>query len=131
VESSDETREHVDVVAERVGRVAPADLRRVVQLAAKVHEERDPVRLREAADAAGAGDDAETVVAVTLAFGEIWKLSSDHDVDAFVMRNAPHLRALLAFKLAHEGAPTDVMKAIAERAGFADEFAAWADSGLV
>jgi hypothetical protein len=123
--SPEQTRVHVEAVSRRIAASAPDDLRELLLLVAAVHEERDPNRLREAARAAGAGQLTDSVVAIALGFGEVWKLPDDRAIDSYIERHAPHLRALLLFELAHEGAPTEAMVAIAEGAGIAGEFADW------
>jgi hypothetical protein len=124
--ASRETTAHVDAVGRRLEAAAPDDLRELTLLVAAVHEERDPDRLRRAALAAGAGHDADAVVAIALAFGEIWQLTDEGSLDGYVARHAGHLRALLLFELAHEGSATDAMTAAAGRGGFEREFAGWA-----
>jgi hypothetical protein len=123
---SGETTAHVDAVARRLEAAAPDDLRELTLTVAAVHEEREPGRLRTAALAAGAGHDADAVVAIALGFGEVWKVADEASLDDYVARHAGHLRALLLFELAHEGAATDAMTAAAERAGIEREFAGWA-----
>jgi hypothetical protein len=109
----DATRQHVEEVAERVRAIAPADLREPLLRAVAVHEERDPDRL------------PADVAPVVLGFGDVWKLADEADVTAYADRHAEHLRALLLFELAHEGAATEPMRLAAAHAGLAGEFAAW------
>ncbi|MGH8985426.1 MAG: hypothetical protein ACRDY6_16330 [Acidimicrobiia bacterium] len=123
--SSEQTREHVGAVSGRIAASAPVDLRELLLLVAAVHEERDPDRLREAAQAAGAGQLTDAVAGIASGFGEIWTLTDDAGIDGYIERHAAHLRALLLFELAHEGAPTETMTAVAERAGVAHEVAEW------
>jgi hypothetical protein len=113
--SADETARHVDGVRARAAAVAPEDLRAVVLEAARIHEERDPARLR-------ALTEDEQAIAVALAFGEIW---SEADLGAYATRHAAILRPLLLFELAHEGTATDAMRAVARAGDAGDEFAAW------
>ena len=120
-----ETRAHVDAVVRRVEAIAPDDLRRLVLLVAEVHEEREHDRLRAAAELAGAERDTDAVVAVAVAFGEVWKVTDAASRDDYVGRHAGHLRALLLFELAHEGAATDAMRAVADRAGLGAQLGAW------
>jgi hypothetical protein len=121
----EETRAHVAAICRRLEAAAPDDLRELTLCVAEVHEERDPERLRTAALKAGAGRDADAVVAIALGFGEIWQLTDWAELDEYVGRHAGHLRALLLFELAHEGAATEVMAAAAERAGIASELESW------
>jgi hypothetical protein len=125
VASDAETRAHVDAVSGRLELAAPDDLRELTLLVAAVHEERDPERLRKAAVKEGAAHRTDAVVVVALAFGEIWNVTDEPSLDAFVGRHAGHLRALLLFELAHEGAATEPMRAAAARAGIAHELAGW------
>jgi hypothetical protein len=120
-----ETRAHVDGVVRRVEATAPDDLRRLVLLVAEVHEEREPDALRSAAKAAGAERDTDAVVALALAFGEVWTVTDAASCDDYVGRHAGHLRALLLFELAHEGAATDAMRAVADRSGLGAQLGAW------
>jgi hypothetical protein len=115
----------VDAIKRRLEEIAPEDLRRLALLVAEVHEEREPDRLRVAANDADAGRDTDAVVAIALGFGEVWKVTDDPTLDEYVGRHAGHLRALLLFELAHQGAATEAMWAAAERAGIADEFHGW------
>lgn len=123
--SSEQTRTHIEAVNGRTAASAPDELRELLLLVAAVHEERDPVRLRDAAQAAGAGQLTDTVMAIGLGFGEVWTLTDDAAIDGYIERHAAHLRALLLFELAHEGTPTQAMTAVAYRAGIAEEFADW------
>jgi hypothetical protein len=107
------TRRHIDEVADRLRAVAPADLREPLLHAAAVHEERDPDRL------------PRDVAPVVVGFGEVWKLAGEADVAAYVDRHADHLRALLLFELAHEGAATQAMRDVAAHADLTEEFATW------
>jgi hypothetical protein len=109
----DETRRHIEQVSARIRAVAPPDLREHLLRAAALHEERDPKRL------------PADVALVVLGFGDLWKIAGDADLTAFVRLHHYHLRPLLLFELAHEGAATDGMRAVALRAGLADEFADW------
>jgi hypothetical protein len=121
-----QTMAHVDEVGRRLEAAAPGDLRELTIMVATVHEEREPERLRKAALAAGAGRDADAVVAIALGFGEVWQVTDEASLDEYVARHAGHLRALLLFELAHEGAATDAMAAAAQRGGIEREFAGWA-----
>ncbi len=123
--SSEQTQAHVEAVGGRIAASAPDDLRELLLLVAAVHEERDPDQLREAAQAAGAGQLTDAVAAIALGFGEIWTLTDDAGIDGYIERHAAHLRALLLFELAHEGAAIETMSAVARRAGIAEEFADW------
>jgi hypothetical protein len=105
------TRGHIDEVSERVRAAAPDDLREQVLRVAAVHEDRDNAPL--------------DVAAVVLGFGEVWRLEGESGVTDYIDRHAAHLRPLLLFELAHEGAATGAMYAVAARAGFAEEFGAW------
>jgi hypothetical protein len=130
VTTPEETQAHVEVVRRRLAAAAPDDLRELVLLVAAVHEERDPERLRAAALTAGAGRDADAVVAIALGFGAVWQVTDETSLDDYVGGHAGHLRALLLFELAHEGTATETMTAAAERAGIADELAGW-EAGLM
>ena len=88
---------------------APPDLRDELLRAAAVHEDRDHV--------------PPDLAPIVLGFGEVWQ--PDLDLDAYVGRHHDHLRALLLFELAHEGAVTPAMRAAAERGGIAPELTAW------
>jgi hypothetical protein len=123
--SSEQTRAHIEAVSGRIAASAPDDLCDLLLLVAAAHEERDPHRLREAAQAAGSGQLTDAVAAIVLGFGELWTRTDDAGVDGYIERHAAHLRALLLFELAHEGASTETMTAVAERAGVAHEFADW------
>jgi hypothetical protein len=114
----------VDAIKRRL-EFAPEDLRRLVLLVAEIHEEREPDRLRAAANDADAGRDTDAVVAIALGFGEVWKVTDEASLDEYVGRHAGHLRALLLFELAHEGAATEAMRAAAERAGIESQLASW------
>jgi hypothetical protein len=110
---AEETRRHIDEVSERIRTIAPPDLRDHLLRVAALHEERDPARL------------PADVALVVLGFGELWRIADDDDLAAFVRLHHYHLRPLLLFELAHEGAATDGMRAVAAHAGLADEFAGW------
>jgi hypothetical protein len=107
----EQTRRHIDEVSERVRAAAPDDLRDELLRVAALHEDRE-----------GAPMD---VAAVVLGFGELWRLEGETGVGEYIDRHASHLRALLLFELAHEGAATGAMYAVAARAGLAEEFAGW------
>jgi hypothetical protein len=107
----EETRRHIDEVADRVRAAAPDDLLEELLRVAAVHEDRDSAPL----DVAG----------VVLGFGEVWRVDGEAGVADYIDRHAAHLRPLLFFELAHEGAATGAMYAVAARAGFAAEFAEW------
>jgi hypothetical protein len=109
----DETRRHIEEVSARIRAVAPPDLREHLLRTVALHEERDPRRL------------PADVALVVLGFGELWQIADDADLAAFVAHHHYHLRPLLLLELAHEGAATDGMRAVALRAGMADEFAEW------
>jgi hypothetical protein len=121
-----QTTAHVDEVGRRLETAAPDDLRELTMMVATVHEEREPNRLRKVALAAGAGRDADAVVAIALGFGELWQVTDEASLDEYVARHAGHLRALLLFELAHEGSATDAMTAAAQRGGIEREFSVWA-----
>jgi hypothetical protein len=95
-----ETRRHVDLVSDRVRAAAPPDLRDELLQTVATHETNVPP-----------------------GFGEVWQ--PDLDLDGYVARHGDHLRALLLFELAHEGAATPAMRDAAERGGIAPEFSAW------
>lgn len=122
-----EIRQHIEGVCDRVERLAPSSLRELVLVVAMIHEERDTERLRAAARAVAADDaQAEDAVAVALAFGGIWALVDPvAEAPDFVERHRDYLRPLLAFELAHEGAATHAMRAVARAAGLGRELAAW------
>jgi hypothetical protein len=107
----EQTRRHVEEVSERVRAVAPDDLREPVLRAVAVHEDRDNAPL--------------DVAAVVLGSGELRQLEGETGVGEYIARHRDHLRALLLFELAHEGAATGAMYAVAARAGLAEEFAGW------
>jgi hypothetical protein len=109
----DETRRHVEQVSARIRAIAPPDLREHLLRVAALHERRDPERL------------PPDVALVVLGFGELWRIADDADLSAFLRLHRYHLRPLLLFELAHEGAATAAMRAAAERGGIADEFTAW------
>ena len=119
------TQAHIETVSRRLEAAAPDDLRELTLCVAAVHEERDPPRLRRDALAAGADRNADAVVAIALAFGEIWQVTDEASLDDYVGRHAGHLRALLLFEVAHEGEATDAMRAAAGRAGFERELWRW------
>jgi hypothetical protein len=96
----DETLSHVNTVSVRVRAIAPADLREQLLRATETHE-----------------------TELVHGFGEVWRL--DGDLSGYVTRHAGHLRELLLFELAHEGAATEAMRAAAAHGEFADEFAEW------
>jgi hypothetical protein len=107
----EQARLHIEEVSERVRAVAPGDLREEVLRVAAVHEDRD--------------DAPMDVAAVVLGFGEVWRLEGETGVGEYIDRHRDHLRPLLLFELAHEGAATGAMYAVAARAGLAEEFAGW------
>ena len=109
----EETRRHIEAVSERIRAAAPPDLREHLLRVAALHEERDPERL------------PADVALVVLGFGELWQIADDADLTAYAARHHYHLRPLLLFELAHEGAATDGMRAVASHAGMADEFTGW------
>jgi hypothetical protein len=108
---TEETRRHIEEVSARIRAIAPPDLREHLLQAAVVHEQGDPERL------------PADVAPVVLGFGEVWQ--PDLDLDAYVNRHQGHLRALLLFELAHEGAATDGMRAVASHARVTGDFAGW------
>ena len=107
----DESQRHIEQVSDRLRAAAPDDLREDLLRAAAVHEDRENA--------------PHDVAAVVLGFGEVWRLNGEADVADYIDRHADHLRALLLFELAHEGAATGAMYAVAARAGLAQEFAGW------
>jgi hypothetical protein len=108
---AESTREHIEAVSARIRAAAPDDLRERLLRAAAVHEDRDRV--------------PPDVADIVLGFGEVWRVNGRAEVASYVERHAKHLRALLLFELAHEGAATDAMRAAADEGGFRDEFAGW------
>jgi len=110
---ADQTRRHIDEVSARIRTIAPPDLRDHLLRAAALHEERDPERL------------PADVALVVLGFGELWRIADDADISDYIRLHHYHLRPLLLLELAHEGAATDGMRAVALRAGLADDFADW------
>jgi hypothetical protein len=90
-----------------------------------VHEE-PPGRLPALLDRLGLSDYSRIVGAVTGGFGRLWKLQSDRDVADYVRAHRAYLEPLLLFELAHEGAPTPLMRRIAELGGFESSLQRWA-----
>jgi hypothetical protein len=107
----DQTRRHIEEVSARVRAAAPDDLREELLRVTAVHEDRDDAPL----DVAG----------VVLGLGEVWRLEGETGVGDYIDRHRDHLRPLLLFELAHEGAATGAMYAVAARAGLAEEFGTW------
>ena len=105
------TRRHIEEVSARIRAAAPDDLRERLLRAAALHEDPDGV--------------PTDVADIVLGFGEVWRIGGAAEVTAYAQRHADHLRALLLFELAHEGAATDAMRAVAAEAGLAVEFGGW------
>ena len=119
--------EHVGDVYRRVEAAADRDCDQVeaLRLAALVHEER-PESLPEVLRAAGVSDLVPTVVAVTGAFGGIWKVRTEDDLRTYIEANRPLLSPILLFELAHEGHATPAMERAAELGGLHATFEQWA-----
>jgi hypothetical protein len=81
---------------------APDDLRDELVAAAVVHEDRAPE-----------------------GFGDVWRVRTEADADAFVARHSGRVRALLLFEVAHEGSASEAMRMVARRAGLEDELEGW------
>jgi len=118
--------EHVGDVYRRVEIAAGDDVAEVagLRLAALVHEE-SPESLPKILDEAGVSDLAPTVVAVTGAFGRIWKLRGRGELRAYVEANRPHLPVILLFEVAHEGRSTASMEDAAELTGLQRALRSW------
>jgi hypothetical protein len=97
-----------------------------LRLTALVHEE--PLgSLPQLLGSAGVSAFAPTVVAVTGAFGRIWKVRTDDDLRRYVEAHRPHLAPILLFELAHEGQSTAHMERAAEAGGLHSAFTCWAE----
>lgn len=119
---------HVGEVYERVETAADRDFDEIpaLRLAALVHEE--PLRsLPQLLGSAGVSAFAPTVVAVTGAFGRIWKVKTDDDLRRYVEAHRPRLVPILLFELAHEGQATAHMERAAEAGGLPSAFTRWAE----
>ena len=119
-------RAHIDGVVARVARAAAGEPHGpALRAAALVHEEapaRFPTRL-----AANEAEHAPLVAAIVAGFGALWKARDPDGVADYVARHRAHLAPLLLFELAHEGAPTALMRAAARQGGLDQEFEAWVE----
>jgi hypothetical protein len=119
---------HVGDVYERVETAADRDFDEIpaLRLAALVHEE--PLgSLPQLLGSAGVSAFAPTVLAVTGAFGCIWKVRTDDDYRRYVEAHRPGLAPILLFELAHEGQSTAHMERAAEVGGLHSTFTCWAE----
>jgi hypothetical protein len=118
---------HVGDVYGRVEAAAADDPLPVValRLAALVHEE-PPASLPALLAGAGLADLAPTVRAVVGAFGALWRVACESELDDFLAAGGLHLPAILLFEVAHEGRAVPAMQRAAARAGLGEPFARWA-----
>jgi hypothetical protein len=120
--------EHVGDVYRRVETAADHNLAGLeeLRLAALVHEEPQE-SLTKLLASAGVSDFAPTVVAVTGAFGRIWKVRTERDLRDYVEVNRPHLASILLFELGHEGQSTPEMERAAQVGGLQTALKCWAE----
>ena len=96
-----------------------------VKLAVLVHEAEDAV-LCLSLDRTGFADVSPQIRSLLRGFGRLWKIHEPSDLEEFVASHRNVLAPLLLFELAHEGAATPMMHAVAEVAGIASDFEGWA-----
>jgi len=120
--------EHVGDVYQRVETAAGRDFDQIeaLRLAALVHEE-PPESLPRLLRSAGVSDLVPTAVAVTGAFGHIWKVRTEDDLRSYVESHGPRLPLVLLFELAHEGRSTPEMERAAAVGRLQSAFDCWAE----
>jgi hypothetical protein len=118
--------DHVGDVYRRVEAAADRDFDQIeaLRLTALVHEE-PPESLPRLLCSAGVSDLVPTAVAVTGAFGHIWRVRTEDDLRGYIEANRPRLPLVLLFELAHEGRSTIEMRRAAEVGGLRTAFECW------
>jgi hypothetical protein len=119
--------EHIGIVYHRLEGMASAHFPGIVgsRLAVLLHET-PPDSLPGLLAAAGLSDCAPLVFGVIGGFGELWKVTGDGEIAAYVAAHRAHLAPLLLFELAHEGRATPAMERAAELGGLDRAFGDWA-----
>jgi hypothetical protein len=119
--------EHIGIVYHRLERVADTHFPGIAELrfAVLLHEE-SPDSLPRLLATAGFSDFAPSVLGVVAGFGELWKVTADHEIADYVVAHRAHLASLLLFELAHEGRAISEMERVAELGGLDISFKRWA-----
>jgi hypothetical protein len=120
--------EHIGTVYHRLESVADAHCAGIakLRLAVLLHEESSNA-LPSLLVAAGFWDFAPAVIGVIGGFGELWKLTADHEIAEYVVNQRARLAALLLFELAHEGRAIPEMQRAAELGGLDLDFKRWVE----
>jgi hypothetical protein len=119
--------DHIGDVYRRVEIAAGGDADEIdaLRLTALVHEQ-PPASVPQLLGSAGLSDFVPSVLAVTGAFGCVWKMTTDDDLRCYVDAHRTCLGSILLFELAHEGRATPTMHRAAELGRLQSAFARWA-----
>jgi hypothetical protein len=96
-----------------------------LRLAVLLHEE-SPAALPSLLATAGFSGFAPTILGVIGGFGELWKVTADHEIAQYVEAHRAHLASLLLFELVHEGQAILQMERAAELGDLDLGFKRWA-----
>jgi hypothetical protein len=95
-----------------------------VKLTALVHEI-SPTELSATLQRAGMADVARHVLAILNGFGHVWRVKEGEELRKYVRGHRAHLEGLLLFEVAHEGAATEAMGAVARLGGLEERLEKW------
>lgn len=117
---------HVAAVLQRVEVAAGDEHARLwsVKLTALVHEI-PPTELVATLQSAGMADVASRILAIVNGFGQVWKIQTQEEMQSYVNAHRADLAALLLFEVAHEGAATEAMRAVAALGGLRERIEKW------
>ena len=117
---------HVAAVMQRVEVATGEEHERfwVVKLAALMHEI-PPTELGATLQCAGVADVATCILAILNGFGQVWRIKTQDERQRYVNAHRVYLKSLLLFEVAHEGAATDEMRAVASLGGLKEQLETW------
>ena len=95
-----------------------------VKLTALVHEI-PPTKLGTTLRRTGIANAASLVLAILDGFGHVWRVKEGKERQEYVRRHRAHLEGLLLFEVAHEGAATETMRAVARLGGLEEQLEKW------
>jgi hypothetical protein len=95
-----------------------------VKLAALVHEI-PPTELGATLRRAGVADVASRVLSIIHGFGHVWRVKDGEGRQKYVRRHRAYLEGLRLFEVAHEGAATEAMRAVARLGGLEERLGEW------